>query len=391
MMPPSADALWLALRRVHGVGPRTSRLLLEQFQTPEKVFAASIADLVRAGISQRVARSITEFREFEPLERELYELPRLDARMVRWTDDDYPPNLRQIPDPPPYLFVRGEAPLADAHCIAVVGARAASDAGLRMAERLGFELAGKGFTVVSGLARGIDAAAHRGALSSGGRTIAVMGCGIDIVYPPENREMADTIIAQGGALISELPIGTAPLAENFPARNRILSGLCLGVVIVEAAERSGSLITARMALEQNRQVFAVPGSPLSGKSRGSNRLLKEGAVLIDCVEDVIEELAPQLQGHVSRAVSPQKMPPQAEPEGQFRAKIDPAERLRSLESTSINQAKTIVSTFKEDQRLHVDAIIEASGLDAQTVLRLLLEMELHGIVAQHPGKLFSLA
>jgi DNA processing protein len=391
MMPPSADVLWLALRRVHGVGPRTCRLLLEQFQTPEKIFAASINDLVSAGISQRVARSITEFREFEPLERELCELPRFDARLVRWTDDDYPPNLRQIPDPPPYLFVRGDMPLADSNCIAVVGACAASDAGLRMAERLGFELAGKGFAVVSGLARGIDAAAHRGALSSGGRTIAVLGCGIDLVYPPENREMAEEIISSGGALISELPIGTAPLAENFPARNRILSGLCLGVVIVEAAERSGSLITARMALEQNRQVFAVPGSPLSGKSRGSNRLLKEGAVLIDCVEDVIEELAPQLQGQISRSMAPSRSPSEAAPHAPIRPRIDPSERLRGLESTSINNAKTIILTLKEDQRLHVDAIIEASGLDAQTVLRLLLEMELRGIVAQHPGKLFSLA
>jgi DNA processing protein len=391
MMPPSADVLWLALRRVHGVGPRTCRLLLEQFQTPEKIFAASMADLARAGISQRVARSITEFREFESLERELCELPRFDARLVRWTDDDYPANLRQIPDPPPYLFVRGDAPLANSNCIAVVGARAASDAGLRMAERLGFELSGKGFAVVSGLARGIDAAAHRGALSSGGRTIAVLGCGIDIVYPPENRDMAEAIISSGGALISELPVGTAPLAENFPARNRILSGLCLGVVIVEAAERSGSLITARMALEQNRQVFAVPGSPLSGKSRGSNRLLKEGAVLIDCVEDVIEELAPQLQGQISRSIAPSRSPSEADSHAPIRLKIDPDERLRGLEATSINHAKTIIATLKEDERLHVDAIIEASGLDAQTVLRLLLEMELHGIVAQHPGKLFSLA
>ena len=260
-----------------------------------------------------------------------------------------------------------------------------------MAERLGFELAGKGFAVVSGLARGIDAAAHRGALSSGGLTIAVMGSGIDIVYPPENREMADSIIAQGGALISELPVGTAPLAENFPARNRILSGLCLGVVIVEAAERSGSLITARMALDQNRQVFAVPGSPLSGKSRGSNRLLKEGALLIDCVEDVIEELAPQLRGQISKAVALRRGAFGAQLQGTKPPAIDATERLRGLESSSINQAKIILDSLKHDQKLHVDVIIEASGLDAQTVLRILLEMELHGIVAQHPGKLFSLA
>jgi len=163
-----------------------------------------------------------------------------------------------------------------------------------MAERLGFELATRGFLVVSGLARGIDGAAHRGALNAGGRTIAVLGCGIDVIYPPEHRELANTIAQSRGAILSELPVGTAPLPENFPSRNRILSGLSLGVVIVEAAEKSGSLVTAGMALEQDRQVFAVPGSPLSGKTRGSNRLIREGAVLVECVEDVIEELVPQM-------------------------------------------------------------------------------------------------
>ena len=165
-----------------------------------------------------------------------------------------------------------------------------------MANRLGLELAAKGFTVVSGLARGIDGEAHQGALDAHGKTLAVLGCGVDVIYPAEHRKLAEAIIDGGGALISELPIGMQPLAENFPTRNRILSGLCLGVVIVEAAEKSGSLITARMALEQDRQVFAVPGSPLSGKTRGSNRLLKEGAKLVECVEDVIEELAPQMVG-----------------------------------------------------------------------------------------------
>ena len=389
-MPPSADVFWLACDG-HGVGPRTCRLLLDRFETPERIFTASFQDLSGAGISQRVARSITEFRDFEPLERELCELPRFDARLVRWTDADYPSNLRQIADPPPFLYVRGKAPLSDSRCIAVVGARAASDAGLRMAERLGFGLAGKGFLVVSGLARGIDGAAHKGALDSGGYTIAAMGSGIDVIYPPEHRPLADTILARGGALVSELPLGTQPFGENFPARNRILSGLCLGVVVVEAAERSGSLITARMALEQNRQLFAVPGSPLSGKARGSNRLIREGAVLVDCVEDVIEELAPQLPGQISSPQSSSSRASKEKPAAVIPARIDPNQRISSLEPTSLKNAKIVLTTFKDDQRLHVDAIIESSGLDAQTVLRLLLEMELHGIVAQHPGKLFSLA
>ena len=293
---PSPDVYWLALRRARGVGPRTCRLLIEKFGSPEKIFQLKADEIAAAGVPRNTARSIAEFRDFEPLEKELCELPNIGARIIKWTDDDYPPNLRHIADPPPYLFVRGDAAMTDAACVAVVGARAASDIGRRMAQRLGLELAAKGFTLVSGLARGIDAEAHQGALDAHGKTIAVLGCGVDVIYPPEHRKLAEAIIAGGGALVSELPIGTPPLAENFPTRNRILSGLCLGVVIVEAAEKSGSLITARMALEQDRQVFAVPGSPLTGKTRGSNRLLKEGARIVECVEDVIEELAPQMAG-----------------------------------------------------------------------------------------------
>src|SRR5271154_269615 len=296
---PSPDVYWLALRRARGVGPRTCKLLIEKFGAPEKIFQLNADQIAAAGVPRNTAQSIAEFRDFEPLEKELCELPNLGARLVKWTDAEYPPNLRQIADPPPFLFVRGPATLTDSTCIAIVGARAASDIGRRMAQRLGLELAAKGFTVVSGLARGIDGEAHQGALDAHGKTLAVLGCGVDVIYPAEHRKLAEGIIAGGGALISELPIGMQPLAENFPTRNRILSGLCLGVVIVEAAEKSGSLITARLALEQDRQVFAVPGSPLTGRTRGSNRLLKEGARLVDCVEDVIEELAPQL-GTVAR-------------------------------------------------------------------------------------------
>lgn len=378
-MAPTPDAYWLALRRVKGVGPRTCRLLLEKFKSPEAVFALAEAETVAAGLSRQVARNIAEFHDFEPLEKELCELPRIGARLLRWTDEDYPPNLREIADPPPYLFVRGDMRFREARGVAVVGARAASDAGRRMAQRLAMELAAKQFVVVSGLARGIDGEAHQGALDGGGRTLAVMGCGVDVIYPPEHRKLAEAIVATGGALISELPLGTQPLAENFPTRNRILSGLCLGVVIVEAAEKSGSLITARMALEQNRQVFAVPGSPLSGKTRGSNRLLKQGAKLVECVEDVIEELAPQL-GLPYRSA-------------QGETQVKKPQRNRALQegNSESSEANAIIKQLKEGEKLHIDSIIEASGLAPQTVLRLLLEFELQGIVAQHPGKLFSLA
>src|SRR5258707_1157313 len=291
---PSPDVYWLALRRVHGVGPRTCKLLIEKFGAPEKIFQLNSDQIAAAGVPRNTARSIAEFRDFEPLEKELCELPNIGARLIKWTDADYPPNLRQIADPPPFLFVRGTATLTDSTCIAIVGARAASDIGRRMAQRLGLELAANRFTVVSGLARGIDGEAHQGPLGAHGKTLAILGCGVDVIYPSEHRKLAEAILAGGGALISELPIGTQPLAENFPTRNRIPSGLWLRVVIVEAAEKSGSLITARMALEQDRQGFAVPGSPLSGKTRGSNRRRKKGARLVECVEDVVEELAPRV-------------------------------------------------------------------------------------------------
>jgi DNA processing protein len=253
-----------------------------------------------------------------------------------------------------------------------------------MAQRLAMELAAKGFTVVSGLARGVDGAAHQGALDGGGKTVAVMGCGVDVIYPPEHRKLADAIIEGGGAIVSELPIGSHPMAENFPTRNRILSGLCLGVVIVEAAEKSGSLITARMALEQNRQVFAVPGSPLTGKTRGSNRLLREGAKLVECVEDVIEELAPQL------GITPKLAKAGATGKASETLEIS-ARRAQLTFDAASDEDKLILKELKQGMKLHVDSLIAASGLTTQAVLKLLLELELKGVVAQHPGKLFSLA
>ena len=378
-MPASPDVYWLALRRVRGVGPRTSRLLLEKFGSPERIFQLGEDEIASVGVSRQVARGIREFADFDPLEKELCELPRIGARLLRWTDDDYPPHLRHIADPPPYLFVRGNAPLSEPKCIAVVGARAASEAGRRMAQRLGLELAAKGFIVVSGLARGIDAEAHQGALDAGGRTIAVMGCGVDVIYPAEHRKLAEAIVDGGGALISELPVGTQPLAENFPTRNRILSGICLGVVVVEAAEKSGSLITARMALEQDRQVFAVPGSPIGGKTRGSNRLLKEGAKLVECVEDVIEEIAPQLGI---------KLGP---PPGSAKTATEKSGKSVAIATLNVSdEAKAVLNNLTGGEKLHVDAIIENCGLNPQTVLRILLDLELRGLVAQYPGKLFSL-
>jgi DNA processing protein len=378
-MATSTDAYWLALRRVRGVGARVARLLLDKFGDAPRIFSLREEDLIAEGVYRPTAKNILQFAQFEELEKELCELARLDGKLVRWNDENYPSNLRQIPDPPPFLYLRGSLLAGENDCVSIVGARAASDAGLHMAHRIAMELALKRISVVSGLARGIDAEAHRGALEGNGRTIAVMGCGIDIIYPPEHRKLAEAILAQGGALFSELPLGSPPVPENFPVRNRLIAGLSLGIVVVEAAEKSGSLITARLALEQNRQVFAVPGSPLTGKTRGSNRLLKEGAKLVDCVEDVIEELAPQLSIATPTAV-PARAAAKKVPEVPL---IQAAGREREFRS--------IIEHLSAAERVHIDSIVESSGLNAQTVLGVLLELELGGVVTQHPGKLFSLA
>lgn len=371
------EVYWLALGRVRGVGPRVARLLLEHFGSAPAIFSTSEEELSAAGIPRTTARNLRQFEDFAPLDRELCDLVRLGGRLIPWKAPDYPPNLAQLPDPPAVLYVRGNMPAGERDCVAVVGARAASEAGRHMARRLGLELAAKGITVVSGLARGIDSEAHLGALEGHGRTIAVLGCGVDRIYPSEHSTLAQEMITAGGALLSEFPLGSAPVAENFPVRNRIIAGLSLGVVVVEAAEHSGSLISARLALEQNRQVFAVPGSPLSGKARGSNRLLKEGARLVECVEDVIEELAPQLSGAAALST------PLLQSQTQAHREARRAELSASL--------RAVVDHLPAGERVHIDSIVESCGLNAQTVLGLLLELELTGMVVQHPGKLFSLA
>ncbi len=359
---------------------RVARMLLEKFGDAPHIFAVGEEELVVAGVYRPTAKNIVQFAQFEELEKELCELARLGGSLVRWNDDNYPVNLRHIPDPPPFLYRRGDLPAGQTDCVAIVGARAASDAGLHMARRLAMELALKGIAVVSGLARGIDAEAHRGALEGNGRTIAVLGNGLDIIYPQEHRGLAESMLAQGGALLSELPLGSAPVPENFPVRNRLIAGLSLGVVVVEAAEKSGSLITARLALEQDRQVFAVPGSPLTGKTRGSNRLLKEGARPVDCVEDVLEELAPQL------ANRPRVMPAPAASAAKSRHEAAP-----SRAPLGDQKFQTVIEHLSSSERVHIDSIVESSGMNAQTVLGVLLELELSGVVVQHPGKLFSLA
>src|ERR687894_3140564 len=287
---------WIALNMTPGVGPRAAARLLERFGSAEGVFAALRSELERLRLRPEAVESILLRDRHDEAAAELERVRELGADVLVLDDGTYPALLREIADPPVTLYVRGRwAECLEAPCGGVVGSRRASTYGQNVALMLARDLASRGVTVVSGLARGIDAAAHRGALEAGGRTVAVLGTGIDEVYPREHRKLAAEILERGGALVSQFPLGTPPVAENFPYRNRIISGLSLGAVLVEAAENSGSLITARLAMEQSREVFAVPGNITSRNSFGTNYLIKgAGAKLVQQWQDIATELPPQI-------------------------------------------------------------------------------------------------
>jgi DNA processing protein len=277
-------------------------------------------------------------------------------------DRGYPDLLREIHSPPPILFCKGDVHSFGRQAVAIVGSRRPSLAGTKIAESLASGLAASGFTVVSGLARGIDTAAHRGALNAGGCTIAVMGCGIDRVYPSENNDLAGSISRAGVVITEQLP-GTPPLRQNFPQRNRIISGLALGTVVVEAGRSSGALITADCALRQNRSVFAIPATPGFSRSRGTNRLLKEGATLVESVDDVLEELCPQLVSDVRPGRS-------------------------MFEETQLSREESEVVELLSNAPVHVDEISRALGVEAGRALSLLFELEARGVVKSMPGKFY---
>lgn len=349
---------WLALGRVAGIGPVVYRQLLQRFVAPAAVLRAAVAELVAAGLRPAVARAVARFDGWQEVDEQVARLERCGATLLTWAEEGYPARLRQIHDPPPLLFVRGRIVADDDLAVAVVGSRAASAYGRKMARELAAGLAGRGVTVVSGLARGIDAAAHAAALEAGGRTIAVLGSGVDVIYPGEHRALA-AAIAERGAVVSELAMGTRPDAENFPGRNRLISGLSRGVVVVEAAERSGSLITARVAADQGRDVFAVPG-PVGPSSAGGHRLLRDGAKLTECADDVLEEVCPRLL---------------RESAGRSTFRPTPGEE------------RILAAIGRET--VHVDTVILRCGWPANEVLPLLLALELKGVVEQLPGKFFS--
>lgn len=365
---------WVALKSVEGVGSVAFRNLLAVYGSPRRVFEAALPDLEQAaGLNHKTARNIKDFRGWEQARAELAKAEREGVSIITCEDPAYPERLRRIYDPPPLLYIKGSLDTADIP-VAVVGSRNASPYGRYVTEKLSRELAQRGATVVSGLARGIDTCAHRGALAARGRTIAVMGCGIDVIYPPENRKLHGEI-ASNGAVVTEFAFGTEPDRPHFPARNRIISGLSLGVLIVEAGEKSGSLITARCALEQNREVFAVPGSIDLPGSRGTNRLLRQGAKLVETVEDILEEILPQLERpNVT--------------EERFALTNSAQQDRPGREALTDNESRLL--GFITEKPQDADTLIKRTGLAAAEALSLLLSLELKGYIVQLPGKRFIL-
>lgn len=363
---------WIALKSIKGIGYVSFPALVDRFGSPSAVFGASVSELQQTeGISRHIAEAIVYFRAWDKVKVELELINKNKVKIVTYHDELYPGPLLNVYDRPPYIYVRGNLSNEDIN-IAIVGSRTASTYGKYTTERISRELALQGVTVVSGMARGIDSSAHRGAITAHGRTVAILGSGLDVIYPPENKKLFADII-ENGAVISEFPMGTPPRSTNFPARNRIISGMSYGVVIVEAGEKSGSLITARLALEQGREVFAVPGSIDSAGSRGANKLIKQGAKLIENTEDILEEILPQIE---------QKKPVKgfSAPET-LNASIPRVEKL--------NAAEQKLYDLISKKRMHIDDLISLTGSSSADILSTLTTMELKGIIRQHPGKFFS--
>jgi DNA processing protein len=353
---------WVGFSKVPGIGAARLRALLDYFGGLEAAWLAPIHELQAAGLDRRSILNLVEVRDGLDLAAEVGRLARAGVKVTTWEDAAYPPNLRQVYNPPPVLYVRGSIETRDEWAVALVGTRRASVYGKEAAQMLSAGLAQAGVTVVSGLARGIDTAAHRACLDAGGRTLAVLGCGVDIVYPQENARLAAEIVERG-ALVSEYPLGTRPESRNFPPRNRIVSGLALGTLVVEADVGSGALITADFAAEQGREVMAVPGSIFARNCRGTNRLIQQGAKMVCSVSDVLEELNLTMVSEQAqvRAILPE------------------------------NETEALLLKHLSAEPLHVDALGQAVHLPIAQVSSTLALMELKGLVRQVGGMSYVLA
>jgi DNA processing protein len=361
-VPGAKKGYWVGFNKVPGIGSARLRALLDFFGDVEVAWNAGAFDLKQAGLDRRSLENLLKARQTLDLDAELARLDKVGVQILTWEDPDYPRHLRHVYNSPPLLYVRGQIETRDEWAVAVVGTRRLSVYGKEAARMMGSGLASAGVTVVSGMARGIDTLAHRSCLDSGGRTIAALGCGVDVVYPHENARLAAEI-AERGALVSEYPLGTKPEAGNFPPRNRIISGLSLGTVVVEAGLGSGALITADFAVEQGRDVFAIPGNVFARASRGTNQLIQQGAKLVTNVADVLEELnLTMVSEHAqAKAVIPE------------------------------NDTEALLLSYLSAQPLHVDALCQTVQLPIAQVSSTLALMELKGMVRQVGGMNYVLA
>jgi DNA processing protein len=369
---------WIALNMTPGVGPRVATKLLERFGSPDGVFHARRTELESLRVKPATIESIIK-REFEDTAgKELERVKAAGGDILILDDGSYPAMLREIADPPITLYVRGDWQACfEQPCVAVIGSRQCSTYGANAAEMLSRDLGSRGVTVVSGLARGIDTAAHKGAIAGNGRTIAVMGTGLDNVYPKENARLVNEILDKGGAVVTQFPLGTPPLKDNFPYRNRIISGLSLGVLIIEASERSGSLITARLATEQNREVMAVPGNITSRNSFGTNYLIKAGAKLVQQWQDVVAELPAE----VGARILPPKIDESASNSTAVQIAIAPAD-------LSHNEL-AIWSMLTADEHVHIDQLLETSGLSFGELNAALVGLDIRDLIRSLPGKYYA--
>lgn len=353
----------LTLLMVPGIGPARYKTLIERFGSPQEALHASLSALTALPrMDHKTAVAVRNFRDAPEIERQLAAIEHHRVRVIMLSDEGYPELLKEIHDPPPLLFVQGDFHESDARSVAIVGTRRATSYGKTMAEQIAGGLAQRGIPIVSGMARGIDSIAHRTALTRGGRTLAVLGCGVDVIYPPENRALKEQI-SESGAVLSEFPMGTPPEAPNFPRRNRIISGLSVGTIVIEAGEKSGALFTANFALEQNREVFAVPGSANAFKSQGTNNLIKRGAKLVQTADDVLEELEGPLGGWT------------------------PPEPVLPVPDTLPPREKALLELLSAQPK-HIDFLSDEAHLSTAELLTLLLSLELQGLVRQLPGKRF---
>lgn len=374
---------WLALKLVPGLGARTANKLLDRFRTPQAIFRASRTELEMAGVSGAVAQSIASGCTFEDAVTQQERMTEAGVELVVIGGPRYPQALREIFDPPVVLFARGRVELLKSLSLAVVGTRRPTPYGIAVAERLSADLAHASLAIVSGMARGIDTSAHKGALSAGGDTVAVLGCGVDVVYPAENRKLYAEIAAKG-LVVSEFPMGSTAFPQNFPIRNRIISGLSVGVLVVEGAQYSGSAITAKLAMDQGREVFAVPGNITSKLSWGPNLLIKQGAKIVQDWNDVIVELPAESRRHLIEK-GRGKLLGEADESGRPAQASLLKDNTPSIDGT----ARKALDALHVDVAIHLDDLLEKlEDTSASEVIAALFELEMLGLVKQLPGKNF---